>query len=41
MREAEKETENVIFMKIKAYYSCLYNALLEIKLKRGDNIMTH
>ena len=41
MREVEKEVEDAIFMKIKAHHNCLYNALPEIRLGRGDNITTH
>ena len=41
MREAEKKAEDTIFIKTKMHYNCLYNALLEIRLERGDNIITH
>ena len=41
MREAEKKAEDAILIKTKAHRNCLYNALPEIKLERGDNIITH
>ena len=41
MREVAEKAEDAIFAEIKVYYNCLYNALPEIRLERGDNITTH
>ena len=41
MREAEKEAKDAILVETKVHYNCLYNALLEIRLGRGDNVITH
>ena len=37
----KKRSRRYHFYKIRAHHSCLYNALLEIRLERGDNITTH
>ena len=41
MQEAAEEAEDAILIKIKVHYNRLYNALPEIRLGRGDNIITH
>ena len=41
MQKAEKKTKDVILIEIRAHRNYLYNALLEIKLEGGGNIMTH
>ena len=41
MRRVEEEAEDAIFKEIKVHYSYLYNALPEIRLGKGDNVITN